>query len=86
MKQRTCIGCGQVKQKEELFRVVRNKQGKISVDATGNAAGRGAYICSLQCLEATVPLKRLERAFKKKVAQEDYERIVSQLSETLREA
>lgn len=43
--QRTCIACRQVKSKRELIRVVRAPDGNVSVDESGKANGRGAYLC-----------------------------------------
>ena len=42
---RMCLCCREMKPKRELVRVVLNKEGQISVDLTGKAAGRGAYLC-----------------------------------------
>ena len=44
MPVRTCTGCRQEKNKKDLIRVVRDKEGNVSVDATGKLNGRGAYI------------------------------------------
>ena len=44
LPQRTCIGCNSQKNKNELIRIVKNKDGVISIDRTGKANGRGAYI------------------------------------------
>ena len=41
--QRTCVGCRQVLTKRSLIRIVRKPEG-ISIDPTGKAAGRGAYL------------------------------------------
>ncbi len=43
--QRTCVACRQVKSKRELIRVVRAPDGRVYVDETGKANGRGAYLC-----------------------------------------
>ena len=43
--QRTFIACRQVKSKRELIRVVRAPDGNVSVDESGKANGRGAYLC-----------------------------------------
>jgi hypothetical protein len=43
--QRTCIVCRQVRPKRELIRVVRTPEGRVVVDETGKASGRGAYLC-----------------------------------------
>ena len=61
---RKCVGCGEMKDKRELVRVVRSKEGEISIDLYGKKPGRGAYICrSVECLEKARKAKRLERAF-----------------------
>lgn len=73
---RTCTGCNEKKVKKELIRIVKNKEGKISIDKTGKAEGRGAYICdSKQCLEKVIKSKRLERAFECKISDEIYEEL-----------
>jgi len=53
--QRTCVACRQVKSKRELIRVVRASDGKVFVDETGKANGRGAYLCrDCACWEKAV--------------------------------
>ena len=42
---RKCTGCGEMKPKSELVRVVRSPEGDFSMDLTGRKAGRGAYVC-----------------------------------------
>lgn len=72
--QRTCMGCNIKKDKKELIRIVKNKEGKINVDRTGKQEGRGAYLCDdRQCLEKVIKSKRLERALDTKISQEIYE-------------
>lgn len=59
-----CTGCGEMKPKKELVRIVRSAQGEVSVDKTGKKAGRGAYLCNNpECLRKAKKAKRLERAF-----------------------
>lgn len=63
--QRTCLGCREVRNKNELVRIVRTPEGEVIVDARGRANGRGAYICSnAECLRKAVRTKALERALK----------------------
>lgn len=72
--QRTCIGCNSQKDKKEFIRIVKNKDGIISVDRSGKAQGRGAYICdNVECLEKAIKSKRLDRAFGTKISDEIYE-------------
>ena len=68
------MGCNSKKDKKDLIRIVKNKEGVISIDKTGKANGRGAYICNnISCLEKAVKSKRLERVFETKISEEIYE-------------
>lgn len=79
---RKCIGCSEMKDKRTLVRIVRNKEGEISVDLTGKKPGRGAYICkSIDCLTKAQKAKRLERAFSAQIASEIYDALRSELGE-----
>ena len=72
--QRTCIGCNVQKNNGDLIRIVLNKNGEISIDKTGKANGRGAYICdNIECFDKMVKSKRLERSFERKISEEIYE-------------
>lgn len=60
---RRCIGCGEHFPKGELIRIVRSPEGEISLDFTGKAAGRGAYLCKkAACLRAARKTRRAEVA------------------------
>ena len=64
--QRKCVGCGEMKDKKSLLRIVRSPEGEISLDLTGKKSGRGAYVCrSRECIKKAVKEKRLERALEK---------------------
>ncbi len=68
---RMCIACHAMKPKKELVRIVMNSQEAVSVDFTGKAQGRGAYLCrSVTCLQAAQKGKKLEKAFKHPVSAE----------------
>lgn len=72
--QRTCMGCNQKKDKNQLIRIVKNKDNEISIDRTGKKEGRGAYICDdIKCLERLIKSKRLEKIFEMTISQEIYE-------------
>lgn len=73
---RKCIGCGEMKEKRELIRIVRSPEGEISLDKVGRKPGRGAYLCpSLGCLRAARKAHRLERTFSCAVPAEIYDRL-----------
>ena len=58
---RMCVGCGEMKPKKELIRIVTDPEGNVSVDPTGKKAGRGAYICrDTQCLKKAAKSKRIK--------------------------
>lgn len=60
--ERTCIGCNLKKDKKELIRIVKNKNGEIKVDLKGKLEGRGTYICrNEECLNKSIKNKKLLR-------------------------
>lgn len=77
---RMCTGCGEMKPKLELVRVVKGPEGDVSVDLTGKKPGRGAYIChSAECLQAARKKRRLEKAFSCQINDEVYEAMEREL-------
>jgi len=77
---RECAGCGEMKNKRELIRIVRNKDGEFSIDTTGKKAGRGAYICpNAECLQKAQKHKGLERSFKQAVPASVFEQLKVEL-------
>ena len=81
---RKCSGCGEMKPKKELIRVVKApevkdeegnvvSQGDISLDLIGKKPGRGAYVCrSAECLRLARKARRFERAFSCKIPDSVY--------------
>ena len=77
---RTCIGCGQVRPKKELIRIVRTPEGEILMDPSGRANGRGAYLCpDPACAEKARRRKAFRRAFEGGTAEGQYEHLKEQL-------
>jgi len=77
---RKCIGCGEMKEKLNLLRIVKDKDGAVFIDPTGKKAGRGAYICKdLKCFEAAKKGHRIEKAFETKIPEEVYDSLKEQL-------
>lgn len=70
------MGCNQKKNKKDLIRIVKNKDGIINIDKTGKLEGRGAYICdSIDCLEKVKKSKRLEKVLETKIDDEIYDKL-----------
>lgn len=77
---RQCIGCGQMKDKRELIRVIKTPEEEILFDATGKKNGRGAYICpDRECLSKAIKTKALDRSFKMQVPKEAYDRLTEEI-------
>ncbi len=77
---RKCVGCGEMKPKKELIRVLRTTEEEFVLDTTGKKNGRGAYICkSKQCFLKAVKSKGLERSFKQAIPEEVYTRLEKEM-------
>lgn len=73
---RRCAGCGAMKDRKELIRVIRDTEGQVLVDDTQKRNGRGAYLCrSISCVETAQKRHSLERALKCCVGKSVYELI-----------
>ena len=79
---RQCIGCGEMKSKKEMIRVIKTAEGEILLDATGRKNGRGAYLCpSMECFKKAVKGRGLERSFKMAIPREVYETLQKEIEE-----
>lgn len=84
---RMCAGCGEMKPKKDLVRVVKapqkeqNAPAEISLDLTGKKPGRGAYLCrNPECMKAARKARRLEKALSCRIPEEVYERMEKEIS------
>ena len=79
---RQCIGCGEMKSKKEMIRVIKTAEDQILLDATGRKNGRGAYLCpSMECCKKAVKGRGLERSFKMAIPREVYETLEKEMEE-----
>lgn len=70
---RQCVGCGEMKGKRDMMRVLKTADDEICLDVTGKKNGRGAYVCkSMECLQKARKNKGLERSFKMNIPSEVY--------------
>ena len=77
---RMCSGCGEMKPKKELIRVVKSPQGEVSLDLTGRKPGRGAYVCNqIECLRKARKARRFERSFSCQIPEDVYDRMEEEL-------
>ena len=74
--QRKCINCGNLYNKNDLLRIVNNKEMGIVIDESGKLNGRGAYICkNKECIKEVKKDNKLNRVFKQKVDEKIYEEL-----------
>ncbi len=79
---RMCLGCGEMKPKKELIRVVKAPDGEISIDLKGKKSGRGAYICrSSECFGKARKARRFEKSFSCQISDEIYDGMEKELTE-----
>ena len=77
---RTCIGCGMIRPKKELVRIVLTPEGELHVDRTGRMNGRGAYLCEdPACLQRAKKRKSFAKAFHVQVGAEALDSLDAQL-------
>ena len=78
--QRQCMGCRARRAKRELIRVVRGTDGSVSLDFSGKAPGRGAYICpDPECLKKALRSKALDRSLEVTIPEEVYGRLEKEM-------
>ena len=81
---RKCTGCGEMKPKKELVRVVKTPDDEVLIDLTGRINGRGAYICpNAQCLKIARKSKRIEKSFQMQIPDEVYDKMEEEQMELL---
>ncbi len=79
---RKCLGCDEMLGKKGMLRVVKTKEGEISIDETGKKNGRGAYICrDMECFNMAQKKHSLERSLKCSISEEIYEKLRQEIEE-----
>lgn len=73
---RSCVVSKEKLPKQELIRVVKNKDNEVFIDLTGKANGKGAYIKKdLAILEKAIKTKALEKHLETKIENNIYEEL-----------
>lgn len=77
---RKCVGCGEMKNKRDMMRILRTTEGAIVLDTTGKKNGRGAYLCAAgDCFQKAARSKGLERALKTAIPEEVYDSLKKEI-------
>lgn len=73
---RMCVSCRELKDKKSMLRIVKSPSGKVLIDYTGKASGRGAYICdNADCIKKLKKQRLLNKVFSLNVEEETYSAI-----------
>ncbi|RNF40596.1 RNase P modulator RnpM [Planococcus salinus] len=73
---RKCVATGEMHPKKEMIRVVRSKEGQVSVDVTGKKSGRGAYVSkSEEAIAIARKKKVLDNQLETKIPDEIYDEL-----------
>jgi predicted RNA-binding protein YlxR (DUF448 family) len=74
---RKCVVTGDNLPKKSMIRIVRSKEGEVSVDVTGKKSGRGAYISkSIDAVDTARKKNILERHLEAKIPEEVYDELI----------
>ena len=72
--------------KKDLLRIVCDKEGRVFIDATNKANGRGAYVCDKpECMTTCIKKRILNRAFKREIPEEIYKAISEEYEKSYRQ-
>lgn len=83
MPMRQCVGCGEMKGKKDMMRVLKTPEGPIVLDVTGRKNGRGAYLCKTEaCLKQARKNRGLERSLKMSIPEEVYDSLEKEFAES----
>ena len=73
---RKCVGCGEMKEKKDMIRVIKTPEDEIILDSTGRANGRGAYLCNdPECFNKALKNRGLERSLKSQIPEDLSQRL-----------
>ena len=74
---RKCAATGGMFPKKEMIRIVRSKEGEVSVDLTGKKSGRGTYVSkSEEAVETARSNRAIQSQLKTAVPAEIYDELL----------
>ncbi|MBP0726201.1 YlxR family protein [Bacillus sp. RG28] len=75
---RKCVVTQEMKSKKELIRIVRSKEGEVSIDPTGKKSGRGAYLTkSAEVVKLAQQKQTLDHQLKTKIDASLYDELLA---------
>lgn len=74
---RMCIACKELKPKEDLLRIIRQKDGSFTLNQ--KAMGRGAYVCQKdECVKLCMKKRLLNRAYRTNIEEDVYNKLMEE--------
>lgn len=74
---RKCASTGEMRPKKDMIRIVRTKEGEVSVDLTGKKSGRGTYVSKTETAVETAKSNRsIESQLGSSVPDEVYDELL----------
>lgn len=72
MPERKCVGCGKLKNRDELLKVTKeNLHGSVVLEPNSKIFGRSAYLCyNKSCIEAALKKNKLQKALRTNISEE----------------
>ena len=66
MKYRKCVGCGEIKNADNMMKITKNHvNGEVIINPNSKIFGRSAYLCyNNQCIENALKKNKLNKALK----------------------
>lgn len=78
---RKCVVSGEMKKKQDMIRIVRNKEGEVFIDETGKKNGRGAYVSlNPEIVREAKNKDILTRVLKTKISEEFYDELLERVN------
>ena len=78
---RKCVGCTLSRPKRELVRIAAY-EGRVFIDPTGKAKGRGVYLCpDKECMAKAAKRKAIGRSLETEVTKEQSDKLVLEFEE-----
>ena len=73
---RTCVVTNEKLDKRDMLRIVKDKEGNVSIDLTGKMNGRGAYIKrDVKVLDEAIKKRSLEKKLECNISEDIYNNI-----------
>ena len=77
---RKCVACGKARHKNELLRIVKQKDNLLEIDFEQVKPGRGAYVCPRkECVMLAEKKYGLEKSYRCDINRSFYKQLIKQV-------